>query len=130
MTFQAWTIEGPAGTRFAGVKMRLAALSVADYPEEDKLKVVLQVVLPNGRPDVLDPISVDWLTPAGLDNYIEESKLAGWKFSSDSTSDSKEKRLAYQREFQKKVREKRRESGIYPTSKIPAHLRDRTDQKQ
>ena len=126
MTFLSWIVEGPDGSKWAGVKMRLAALTVQDYPEEDKLKVVLQVMV-DDRPDALHPIAVDWLSRPALDNYVEESILEGWKISKDVVKEDPPKlktydNAAYHREYRKRCRE----SGIYPPSKRPKSLRDQT----
>ena len=94
----SYIIDGPAGGRFERVRLRLCAYTPLHYDEQEKLKVVLQVI---DHTDLIaeDPIVIDYLTPENLTNFLDCSTLEGWVISPDPTELSlaqhREKTKAY-----------------------------------
>ena len=77
MTAIAYTATGPAGTRYAGVHLRIVAQRIQGHPDQDRLKTVVQMP---GIPE--DPLAEQFLTPLELVAWISESIRQGWSLDS------------------------------------------------
>jgi hypothetical protein len=74
MTGLAYLATGPAGTRFSAVRLRLHAQRLRNHPDQERLKVVVQV---HGIPE--DPIYTDFMTPLELAFLVSDSRREGWE---------------------------------------------------
>lgn len=79
MSGLAYLATGPAGTRFAGVHLRIHAQRLRNHPDQERLKTVVQVA---GIPD--DPIATMFLTPLELAVWISDSRRDGWEMEAAS----------------------------------------------
>ena len=80
-------ISGPVGSRFERVRLRLCAYTPLHYDEQDKLKVVIQVI----DQECLiaeDPISIEYLPQEDLTEFLNCSTIQGWSIKIDPTEAS------------------------------------------
>jgi hypothetical protein len=89
--FRSYEVRAPQGSPWEKAQLRLFVGSVQGYHETDVFKVALQVV--EGKEVIAeDPLSIDYLSGVGVDNFIQESILEGWKISLE-----RDTRMKYQR---------------------------------
>lgn len=77
-----YQVTGPAGTRFADVRLRLIAYHPQDarLAGDSRLKVVLQSMDGSGMPIAEDPILSERMTALDLVGAMSISRRQGWGF--------------------------------------------------
>jgi len=89
--FRSYDVQAPMGSTWEKAKLRLFVGEVQGYHEADTFKVALQVV--EGKEVIAeDPLSIDYLSSVGVDNFIQESILEGWKITLERDTTAKYKR--------------------------------------
>lgn len=73
----AYLVQGPAGTRFESVQLRIVAFKVHWWADPAQLKVVVQA-MQDGIPIVSSPVAEDFMTPLELCAYLSQSLREGW----------------------------------------------------
>ena len=73
----AYIATGPAGSKFANVRLRIHAQKIRTHPNPDELKTTIQV-MDGSDPIAEDPITEAYLTPLELLDYLSQSSREGW----------------------------------------------------
>ena len=116
MAASSWAVTSPA---YPGLSLRLVAFSLMSMPGSGLLKCSLQVI-EQGHPIAEDPISVDWRSKEGLDEWIANSVADGWTFTNTVYASSMDRDKERERLRNKRHNDKCRAEGKCPRCGEPA----------
>lgn len=75
---RAWGAQGPRGTRYEGVRVRIVAYPESYHPEDGRHRFVIQALDGAGRPVAQDPLVEERVPAPEIAAFIEASIDQGW----------------------------------------------------